>query len=238
MARGINKVIIVGNLGADPETRYTGSGTAITSLRIATSEAWTDKQSGEKQERTEWHRVKLFGKLAEIAGEYLKKGRQVYIEGSLRTDKYTDKDGVERYSTDIIANEMQMLGGQGGGEGGGFAGGQGGGARPQQQFRRRRGWRRWPATRQLRWWWWWCARRRRLRSAARRQCAAALGSAGQRRLRRRRYSVLICITFHIVAFDQKAMILHGLFYTDQVGRMGMGIGTMNALKSASDASPD
>lgn len=131
MARGINKVIIVGNLGADPETRYTGSGTAITSLRIATSEAWNDKQSGEKQERTEWHRVKLFGKLAEIAGEYLKKGRQVYIEGSLRTDKYTDKDGVERYSTDIIANEMQMLGGQGGGEGGG-GGGFGGGSRPQQ----------------------------------------------------------------------------------------------------------
>jgi single-strand DNA-binding protein len=138
MARGINKVIIVGNLGADPETRYTGSGTAITSLRLATSEAWTDKQSGEKQERTEWHRVKLFGKLAEIAGEYLKKGRQVYIEGSLRTDKYTDKDGIERYSTDIIANEMQMLGGQGGGEGGGggggnFAGGQGGGARQQSR---------------------------------------------------------------------------------------------------------
>jgi single-strand DNA-binding protein len=133
MARGINKVIIVGNLGADPETRYTGSGTAITSLRIATSEAWTDKQSGEKQERTEWHRVKLFGKLAEIAGEYLKKGRQVYIEGSLRTDKYTDKDGVERYSTDIIGNEMQMLGGQGGGEGGGFSGGQAqGGGRAQQ----------------------------------------------------------------------------------------------------------
>ncbi|HKR76794.1 MAG TPA: single-stranded DNA-binding protein [Rhodanobacter sp.] len=119
MARGINKVIIVGNLGADPETRYTGSGTAITSLRIATSEQWTDKQSGEKQERTEWHRVKLFGKLAEIAGEYLKKGRQVYIEGSLRTDKYTDKDGIERYSTDIIANEMQMLGGGGEGVGGG-----------------------------------------------------------------------------------------------------------------------
>ena len=133
MARGINKVIIVGNLGADPETRYTGSGTAITSLRIATSEAWTDKQSGEKQERTEWHRVKLFGKLAEIAGEYLKKGRQVYIEGSLRTDKYTDKDGIERFSTDIIANEMQMLGG-GGAEGGGGGGGnfqrqQGGGQR-------------------------------------------------------------------------------------------------------------
>ena len=125
MARGINKVIIVGNLGADPETRYTGSGTAITSLRIATSENWTDKQSGEKQERTEWHRVKLFGRLAEIAGEYLKKGRQVYIEGSLRTDKYTDKDGVERFSTDIIAAEMQMLGGNAG-EGGTGSGGGGG----------------------------------------------------------------------------------------------------------------
>src|SRR6201991_4790418 len=136
MARGINKVIIVGNLGADPETRYTGSGTAITSLRIATSEAWTDKQSGEKQERTEWHRVKLFGKLAEIAGEYLKKGRQVYIEGSLRTDKYTDKDGVERFSTDIIGNEMQMLGGgseggAGGGGGGNFQRAQGGGGGQQ-----------------------------------------------------------------------------------------------------------
>ena len=119
MARGINKVILVGNLGADPETRYSAGGTAITSLRIATSESWMDKQSGERQERTEWHRVKLFGKLAEIAGEYLKKGRQVYIEGSLRTDKYTDKDGVEKYSTDIVANEMQMLGGAGGGEGGG-----------------------------------------------------------------------------------------------------------------------
>jgi single-strand DNA-binding protein len=111
MARGVNKVIIVGNLGDDPNTRYTAAGTAITSLSIATSEAWKDKTTGEKQERTEWHRVKLFGKLAEIAGEYLKKGRQVYIEGSLRTDKYTDKDGVERYSTDIIASEMQMIGG-------------------------------------------------------------------------------------------------------------------------------
>ena len=122
MARGINKVILVGNLGADPEVRYSAGGTAITSLRIATSESWMDKQSGERQERTEWHRVKLFGRLAEIAGEYLKKGRQVYIEGSLRTDKYTDKDGIERYSTDIIANEMQMLGGggEGGGSGGGF----------------------------------------------------------------------------------------------------------------------
>lgn len=139
MARGINKVIIVGNLGADPETRYTGNGTAITSIRIATSENWTDKQSGEKQERTEWHRVKLFGRLAEIAGEYLKKGRQVYIEGSLRTDKYTDKDGVERFSTDIIAAEMQMLGGGseggagGGGGGGNFQRSQGGGGGGQRQ---------------------------------------------------------------------------------------------------------
>jgi len=122
MARGINKVILVGNLGADPEVRYSAGGTAIASLRIATSESWMDKQSGERQERTEWHRVKLFGRLAEIAGEYLKKGRQVYIEGSLRTDKYTGQDGVERYSTDIIGNEMQMLGGgnEGGGGGGGF----------------------------------------------------------------------------------------------------------------------
>lgn len=119
MARGINKVILVGNLGADPEMRHTGGGTAVTTINLATSESWTDKQSGEKQERTEWHRVKLFGRLAEIAGDYLKKGRQVYIEGSLRTDKYTDKAGVERYSTDIIASEMQMLGGNEGGGGGG-----------------------------------------------------------------------------------------------------------------------
>lgn len=127
MARGINKVILVGNLGNDPETRYTPSGSAITTISIATSEQWTDKQSGQKQERTEWHRVKFFGRLAEIAGEYLKKGRQVYVEGSLRTDKYTDKQGVERYTTDIIANEMQMLGGMG--EGGGAGGGGGGGQR-------------------------------------------------------------------------------------------------------------
>jgi single-strand DNA-binding protein len=113
MARGVNKVILVGNLGADPETRYTANGGAITTIRIATSEAWTDKQTGQKQERTEWHRIKFFGKLAEIAGEYLKKGRQVYVEGSLRTEKYTDKEGIERFSTDVIANEMQMLGGPG-----------------------------------------------------------------------------------------------------------------------------
>ncbi|HUH54708.1 MAG TPA: single-stranded DNA-binding protein [Rhodanobacter sp.] len=131
MARGINKVILVGNLGADPEMRHTGGGTAVTTLNLATSESWTDKQSGEKVEKTEWHRVKLFGRLAEIAGDYLKKGRQVYIEGSLRTDKYTGKDGVERYSTDIIASEMQMLGGNEGGSGGGGGGqrSQGGGQR-------------------------------------------------------------------------------------------------------------
>lgn len=113
MSRGINKVILVGNLGADPETRYTPSGTAITTIRIATSESWKDKQTGEQQERTEWHRIKFFGRLAEIAGEYLKKGGQVYVEGKLRTDEY-EKDGVKRYSTDIIADEMQMLGTRGG----------------------------------------------------------------------------------------------------------------------------
>ena len=131
MSRGINKVILVGNLGADPETRYSANGGAITTIRIATSESWKDKQTGQSQERTEWHRVKFFGRLAEIAGEYLRKGRQVYVEGSLRTDKYTDKDGVERYTTDIIANEMQMLGGMGGeGGGGGGRGGERGGERP------------------------------------------------------------------------------------------------------------
>jgi single-strand DNA-binding protein len=128
MARGVNKVIIVGNLGADPDVRQTGSGTSITTLSVATKDTWTDKQSGEKQERTEWHRVKMFGRLAEIAGEYLKKGRQVYIEGSLRTDKYTDKQGVEKYSTDIIANEMQMLGGNEGGSSSGGGQRQGGGS--------------------------------------------------------------------------------------------------------------
>jgi single-strand DNA-binding protein len=114
MARGINKVILVGNLGQDPDVRYTGSGTAVVTMSIATSEKWTDKQTGEPQERTEWHRVKLFGKLAEVAGEYLKKGRQVYVEGSLRHDKYTDREGIERFTTDVIANELQMLGGQAG----------------------------------------------------------------------------------------------------------------------------
>ena len=133
MARGINKVILVGNLGNDPEVRYAQSGSAITTLSVATSESWKDKD-GNQQERTEWHRVKAFGRLAEIMGEYLKKGRQVYIEGSLRTEKYTDKNGVEKYSTDIIADEMQMLGGMGEGGGGGQRGG-GGGERSERPAR-------------------------------------------------------------------------------------------------------
>jgi single-strand DNA-binding protein len=113
MARGINKVILVGNLGADPETRYTASGAAITNIRLATSETWRDKQTGENQERTEWHRIVFFSRLAEIAGEYLRKGSQVYIEGSLRTRKWQDQSGQDRYTTEIVANEMQMLGGRG-----------------------------------------------------------------------------------------------------------------------------
>jgi single-strand DNA-binding protein len=114
----VNKVILIGNLGRDPETRYTTGGDAVTNLRIATTEAWKDK-SGEKQEKTEWHTVVLFGRLAEIAGEYLKKGRPVYIEGRLQTRKYTDKEGVEKYSTEIVADRMQLLGGREGGGGGG-----------------------------------------------------------------------------------------------------------------------
>jgi single-strand DNA-binding protein len=123
MARGVNKVILVGNLGADPETRAMPSGASVANLRIATSESWRDKTSGEQQERTEWHRVALFGRLAEVASEYLRKGSQVYIEGSLRTRKWQDKQGNERYSTEIVANDLQMLGGRGGAGGGGGGGG-------------------------------------------------------------------------------------------------------------------
>ena len=112
MARGINKVILVGNLGADPETRYMPSGGAVTNIRIATSESWKDKNTGEAQERTEWHNVAFFGRLAEVAGEYLRKGSQVYVEGRLRTRKWQDRDGNDRYTTEVIANEMQMLGGR------------------------------------------------------------------------------------------------------------------------------
>ncbi len=145
----VNKVILIGNLGRDPETRYTTGGDAIANLNIATSEQWKDK-NGEKQEKTEWHRVVLFGRQAEIAGEYLKKGRSVYIEGRLQTRKYTDKDGVEKYSTEIVGDRMQLLGSReggggdaefsgggagsrsnaGGGGGGGGAGGSGGSTKP------------------------------------------------------------------------------------------------------------
>jgi len=128
----VNKVILLGNLGRDPETRYTTGGDAVTNLNIATSEQWKDK-NGEKQERTEWHRVVLFGRQAEIAGEYLKKGRSVYIEGRLQTRKYTDKDGVEKYSTEIVGDRMQLIGGAregGGGDDEMPGGGGGGGARP------------------------------------------------------------------------------------------------------------
>lgn len=131
MARGVNKVILIGNLGRDPEVRYTAGGAAVANLRIATTESWRDKQTGEKKENTEWHSVVLFGKLGEIAGEYLKKGRTVYIEGSLRTRKWQDKDGQDRYTTEIVASDMQMLGGgEGRGEGGGYAARQGAAEEP------------------------------------------------------------------------------------------------------------
>ena len=118
MARGINKVIVVGNLGQDPDTRYMPSGSAVTNITVATNESWKDKQTGEQKERTEWHKVAFFGRLAEIAAEYLRKGSQVYIEGKLRTRKWQDKDGHDRYTTEIVADEMQMLGGRGGAGGG------------------------------------------------------------------------------------------------------------------------
>jgi single-strand DNA-binding protein len=135
MARGVNKVIIVGNLGQDPETRYMPSGSAVTNFTVATNESWKDKQTGEQKERTEWHRVSMFNRLAEVAAEYLRKGSQVYIEGKLRTRKWQGKDGNDRYTTEIIADEMQMLGGRGGGDFGGGnqgAGQGGGGSAPPQ----------------------------------------------------------------------------------------------------------
>ena len=120
----VNKVILIGNLGRDPEVRYAPSGSAICNVTIATSRNWKDKTTGERQEETEWHRVVFYDRLAEIAGEYLKKGKSVYVEGRLKTRKWTDKDGVEKYTTEIIAQEMTMLGGR---EGGGMGGGMGGG---------------------------------------------------------------------------------------------------------------
>ena len=136
MARGVNKVILVGNLGSDPEVRYTPSGGAVANLTIATSDTWKDKNTGQKQERTEWHRVVMFNRLGEIAGEYLKKGSKVYVEGRLQTRKWQDKNGQDRYTTEIVANEMQMLDSRGGS--GDFApqqqyGGQQQQNRPQQQ---------------------------------------------------------------------------------------------------------
>jgi len=119
MARGINKVILVGNLGQDPQSRAMPSGKAVVNLRIATTDQWRDKQTGENKENTEWHTVVMFDRLAEIAAEYLRKGSQVYIEGRLRTRKWQDKEGNDRYSTEVVANDMQMLGGRGGGGGGG-----------------------------------------------------------------------------------------------------------------------
>ena len=116
MARGINKVILIGNLGADPETRHTAGGNAVTNLSVATTEAWRDRQSGEQQEKTEWHKVVMFSKLAEIAGEYLRKGSKVYIEGRLQTRKWQDRDGNDRWTTEIVANDMQMLDSRGGSE--------------------------------------------------------------------------------------------------------------------------
>lgn len=142
MARGINKVILIGNLGQDPEVRYMPSGGAVANLRLATSESWKDKNTGELQERTEWHTVVMFGRLGEIAGEYLKKGSKIYVEGRLQTRKWQGKDGNDRWSTEIVANDMQMLdsrGGSGGQSGGGWdddaaprGGSRGGGARKQQ----------------------------------------------------------------------------------------------------------
>lgn len=143
MARGVNKVILIGNLGQDPEIKYMPSGGAVANVRLATSESWKDKTSGEMQERTEWHTIVFFNRLAEIVGEYLKKGGKIYVEGSLRTRKWQGKDGQDRYSTEIVASEMQMLDSKGGGGGGGSSwdddsggrsggGNKSGGRKPQQ----------------------------------------------------------------------------------------------------------
>lgn len=125
MSSGVNKAILIGNLGADPEARYTQSGTAVTNLSVATNESWRDRQSGERKERVEWHRVVLFGKVAEVAGEYLRKGSQVYLEGQIRTRKWQDREGRDRYTTEIVANTMTMLGGPGRRESSGGAAGDG-----------------------------------------------------------------------------------------------------------------
>lgn len=134
MARGINKAILIGNLGADPEVRYTPANTAVCNISVATSEQWRDKQTGEQQEKTEWHRVVLFGRLGEIAGEYLKKGSKVYLEGRIQTRKWQGQDGQDRYTTEVVANDMQMLDSRGAGGGGAAPMDDSGyGNRPQQQ---------------------------------------------------------------------------------------------------------
>ena len=135
MAGSVNKVILIGNLGRDPETRYTQGGSAVTNLRIATAESWKDKQTGEQQERTEWHSVVCFARLGEIAGEYLRKGSKVYIEGRLQTRKWQDKEGHDRYSTEIVANEMQMLDSRGGGDSGDAPPARQSGGAPRNQAR-------------------------------------------------------------------------------------------------------
>ena len=135
MARGINKAIIIGNLGADPEVRYTPANTAVCNISVATSEQWRDKQTGEQQEKTEWHRVVLFGRLGEIAGEYLKKGSKIYLEGRIQTRKWQGQDGQDRYTTEIVANEMQMLDSRGSGGGAAPMDDSGYASRPQQQPR-------------------------------------------------------------------------------------------------------
>ena len=141
MAGDINKVILIGNLGRDPEVRFTNGGQAVANFSIATSESWTDKASGQKQEKTEWHRIVVWGKLAELCGEYLKKGRQAYVEGRLQTREWTDKEGKKNYTTEVVANTVQFLGGAGGSAGpreGGYArpeaGGGGGGGPPADDF--------------------------------------------------------------------------------------------------------
>ena len=138
-ARGINKVILIGNLGQDPDTRYMPSGGAVTNLRVATNESWKDKQTGEQKEKTEWHNVAMFGRLAEIAAEYLRKGSQVYVEGRLQTRKWQDRDGNDRYTTEVVANEMQMLGGRGGGGAAPYGGGGGSGGGSDYQGGQRGG---------------------------------------------------------------------------------------------------
>lgn len=133
MARGVNKVILIGNLGADPEVRYSPNGSAVTNIRLATTDQWRDRQSGEQQERTEWHRVVFFSRLAEIAGEYLRKGSKVYVEGRLQTRKWQGQDGQDRFTTEIVGNEMQMLDGRGDNMGGGGGAGRASSGSGQQQ---------------------------------------------------------------------------------------------------------